>query len=949
MNTYFFIALFTVSFGIAQQFEESQALYGTVLNQTTQLPIKNVEVVVKGTDLQTLTDTNGNFLLTFSSQLFGQHILLVKKPGFLTKKYPLVFTNAPIALSQIYLQSDSTLAQNDNGLIILTDDAIENEENDISYFNGGLLQSSQDVFSRAAAYDFSSAFFRPRGLDAGYHTLSFNGVIMTKIYDNRPQWSAWGGINDVLRNQHNQLGLSTAENHPGNLAGITTINLSPSQLREGGRVSYASSNRTYRNRIMGTYVSGLSASGWAYAFTISKRFAEQGFVEGTPYDANAVFASVENQWKNKHSLQLATWYTPNSRGRSSALTKEVFDLKGNTYNPNWGFFNGEIKNSKTRSIEEPSIFLTYNYEAKHKLQLQSTVALRKGIQKDSRIDNTGVNLITTDDQNFVVGGSRSVHTNPVHQANLPSFFGNTSTTLFNDHQVLQALNFFQNNGQVNWDKIIETNQLQAQKNNNAIYVLYNDQKEDLQLDINSNFTYQLKDHIRFLGGLSYGRVKSTNFAKVESLLGGNPYLDLNVFALDDKNTDQENLLSKAQSDLQNQNRVVGEGERFKYHYELHASQYNSFLQTEIRLGKIATFLGANFNQTVYRRNGIFENGYFPGDQSLGESKKVSFFHPSFKAGIAYQINGRHSVQVNAGYLQQKPTAQQTFTNIRKSNHILSEVQPETNLAMEGSYFLQSPLVKLQLTGYHTIIKDATKNNFYFTETLAIKELAETAAFVQESLTKVHKVHSGLELGISYQIVPTLTLKSVAAIGSFTYQNNPDLQVAIDQGNFKVGKVFLKNYKIARGPQEAYQVGFDYRDPKFWWIGMTTNYFRNSFVAPSALKRTTNFNLDPVSNTVFNDYEEATTKSFLQQEKLPDYWTVNMVGGKSWRIKQYYLGFFLTVSNLLNKSYRSGGYEQSRRVSYRTALEEANRKTPLFGNKYFYGYGSTYFANVYVRF
>ena len=65
-------------------------------------------------------------------------------------------------------------------------------------------------------------------------------------------------------------------------------------------------------------------------------------------------------------------------------------------------------------------------------------------------------------------------------------------------------------------------------------------------------------------------------------------------------------------------------------------------------------------------------------------------------------------------------------------------------------------------------------------------------------------------------------------------------------------------------------------------------------------------------------------AYTYEEKLENYFLVNLVGGKTWRIKRYTVGLFASVNNLLNTKYRSGGFEDSRRVSYRQRLEEVNR-------------------------
>ena len=77
--------------------------------------------------------------------------------------------------------------------------------------------------------------------------------------------------------------------------------------------------------------------------------------------------------------------------------------------------------------------------------------------------------------------------------------------------------------------------------------------------------------------------------------------------------------------------------------------------------------------------------------------------------------------------------------------------------------------------------------------------------------------------------------------------------------------------------------------------------------------------------------------------------LNAVGGKSWKVGKYYVGFFASINNILDQKYKSGGFEQGRSANYRTAKADADLNTPVFGNKYWYGRGTTYFMNIYFRF
>ena len=85
-------------------------------------------------------------------------------------------------------------------LITITENDL-GDDNSGSESTAGLLQASRDVFQQSAAFNWGQARFRIRGLDNEYGTTMINGISMNKIYDGRPQWGNWGGLNDATRNQ----------------------------------------------------------------------------------------------------------------------------------------------------------------------------------------------------------------------------------------------------------------------------------------------------------------------------------------------------------------------------------------------------------------------------------------------------------------------------------------------------------------------------------------------------------------------------------------------------------------------------------------------------------------------------------------------------------------------------------------------------------------------------
>jgi hypothetical protein len=61
------------------------------------------------------------------------------------------------------------------------------------------------------------------------------------------------------------------------------------------------------------------------------------------------------------------------------------------------------------------------------------------------------------------------------------------------------------------------------------------------------------------------------------------------------------------------------------------------------------------------------------------------------------------------------------------------------------------------------------------------------------------------------------------------------------------------------------------------------------------------------------------------------------------------GFFASINNVFDVTYKTGGFEQSRKATFPDYVADNANGTPSFGHKYFYGFGRTYFVNFYINF
>lgn len=912
---------------------------GKVVDSKTQKPLQDVIASVQNTSLTEITDSQGKFV--FKSAPVGSQLVLVKSTGYKDQLLTVeVVRGKMLDLGTIVLDEDIT-QEEQSSLIAISDNELEDDNNG-SESTSSLLQSSRDAFNQAVAFDWGAAHFRLRGLDSEYGTTLINGIIMNKIYDGRPQYSNWGGLSDATRNQEFTSGLAPSDYAFGGIVGTDEINTRASLYRPGNRISMAGTNTNYNGRVMGTTSSGMRKDGWAYTISASRRFGDDGYFDGTSMSANSFFASVEKKITSNNSLNFTSIYDRDTKGKTSPNTQEVIDLKGERYNSYWGYMDGKKRNSRMKTVEEPIFILSDYWRITPKTNLNTNVSYQFG-----KIGNSRLTYPPGDNMH-----------DPTYYHNMPSYeiamydaAGNWTPDWTMAEANKQA---FLADGQLNWQKLINANQ----PNGRSIFTLYEDRTDDKTFTANTILSSQLADRISFNGGATYRNLRSHNFQNMLDLLGGSYFKDITPFGL---GADQQ------QQDLNNPNRQIGVGDTFGYNYNLTSNNIDAFTQFKFVYKKFDFFMTQSFSRSEYQREGLYKNGYYP-TNSFGKSDKYTFDNFGFKGGLTYKITGRQFLTFNAAYMSKAPGMKNVFNNARINNNTVDGIQSEIISSADVSYIINAPKLKTRLTAYYTKIQHQSETSYFFSDGIGN---GNSNLFVAETLTGVDKRNIGLEFGAEYPITSTLKVTASAAYGEYIYTSNPDVFVNVDANatatNTKpildYGNSNLKNYRQAGTPQQAASVGLEYRDPKFWWVGANVNYIGGNYVDIAPITRTNHFYDDSAYSpgVPVSDATTARGEQLLQQEKMSDYMLVNLIGGKSWKIKSSTIGFTANINNLLDTKYKSGGYEQARNGNFTQVNQDYTPHinpnnpgagavaTPVFGSKYFNGYGRTFLVNLYINF
>lgn len=887
---------------------QAQTTVYAYLKDAQGKPVENAEVDLRDSENDVTADKIGYFQLVDLKP--GHYSITISKLGFEDKiiEFDIVSDEKRKDLGAIVLRPVSD--HSDLGVVTIDDTSNQDDENSTQP-TVGLLSSGRDAFANAAAFELGAYWFRPRGVDNRYEDVLFNGVPMSKNDDGRVDFSNWGGLNDVTRYPlENVENITPSEYTFGNLGGVAYYNTRASSYRKGVSLAYSYTNRSYFNRAMATYNTGLLKNGWAFTFSGSRRWVEEGVIEGTYQDAYAYFLSVEKRLGSKHALNFTAFGAPTYRGSNSPNTQEVYDIMGKDYNSYWGWQDGEKRNSRIRKVFEPVFQLEHFWKMGKKSNLNTTFSYQQGSDARSRLD-----------------WFHAADPNPTYYRKLPSYGDYTADE-------------FKANAQIDWTAMYQANN--GNLDGGAVYSVIEDVSKDKTYNIVSHFDTRFQDNWKFNANFHYQKLESDNFRRVKDLLGAKFARNLDSYSGD------------SYWNLDNPDYKVYEGDRTQYSYMLHKDSYALNLSTEVDLPRWNVVASVFSSYSESYRDGQFRNHFFAtGNGSKGKSDVYDATDYGVKAKVTYKINGKNFIVYNGAYFSLAPTLNEIFVNPRTANLITPNIENQLINSNDLSYIIRGQVLKLRLTGYYTTMQKATEISRYYFD-ISGSNIDEGNALAAEVLTNLNKTYKGIELGAEVKVTPTISVTAVGSYGDYKVTNNPDVATYDDQNGYR-GKDFwgtakLKDYKVAGTPQKAASLGIRYNSPKYWWIGVSGNFLADQYLDFSALNKTAVLYTDPATQ---NDYAGVTPElinQITEQKKFDDQFMLNANVGKSFLIGKYRMGLSLSVTNILNnRDYVTGGFEQGRVVNFPEALQELGRTTPHFGPKLWYDRGTQFFANVYLRF
>lgn len=911
---------------------QTAAVSGTVVDAGTGAPVSGATISIQDQGITVTTGPAGDFRI--STALPGEAVLTVSAPGYAAGATQLrLYNDQSVNAGNVILVSDDdnefvVFTEDNNNELLFDESMLEDEEGNGQNVTA-LTGASDNIYYKFTRYGYSPLYSNYRGVGSRYQETYINSLPMNDLIRGGFSFSQLGGMTSrAFRNNTSTIGLGASAYGFGGISGSQNFNTITDTYAPGfnGSLSYTNSNYNYR--AMATYSSGLTDNGFALTISAIGRYSKEGVVPGTFYNSGGLFVSLEKVFDKKNSLTMTLWGAPTQYANGKATVQEVYDLVGdNLYNPTWGWQAGKKRSDNIREKFDPTAMLTWLHKGE-KTTLTTSAAFRW-----TSFARTRLNYYKANDPK------------PDYYKNLPSYFiygQDTPEWGLYDYYT----NLWENNiggiQQIDWDAMylanhlnnIQNQSLPADQKKGSSYIQQMEHSKQFNFIVGSTLNHRFTDNITFQAGLNFNYTRSSDYMTIKDLLGGEFWVDVDPFSDRDMYDPSANT-DILQNDLDNPNRKVVKGDHFGYDYNIHAMKLQAWVQNQHKYAHWDINYGASFSWEEFYRFGHMRNGRAP-ENSLGKSNTLDFEDFAVKAGVTYKLDGRNFFTVQAQYSTDAPLISDVYISPRIKDTTIKDPKSQKTLSVDAQYNWNYRRFRGSIGAYFINMDDAVERMGFYDESLN--------TFCNFALNGVKRQYKGIELGMAYKILPSLTASFAGTYAKFQYKNNPMGMRSVENGLYADTEqtVYLKNYTCTSTPQLAFNIALDWQAPKMFFVNVNASYLADYYV-----KLAYPFHEQmPGMWTVAWSQQEAQQiiDAYADQPKLDNQWVLNASVGKIIYINsKLSLNLNLSVSNILNnKDLVINAFQQSR-------VDTKRYNVNAFPTKLQYAQGIKVYFNVGVRF
>ncbi len=623
------------------------------------------------------------------------------------------------------------------------------------------------------------------------------------------------------------------------------------------------SNTTYRAGVEFKCSSSLP-NGWTQEYSVEGRSGRDSFIEGVfEQSAKASTRFIKN-YSRDHFLALSTQVPYSMRGLRSSATSECFELThNNLYNPSWGFYRGEVRNSKVRRNLTPQFNAYYQRSLFSSTTASIEVDLDWATRKVSRL-----------------GWYNSSNPMPNYYYKLPSYFYGSTTY----QEVYDS--WQQNNTdytQIGWDQLEQINLLSA--DSEAHYVVEDKVNRVANAESKVLFSSRMQDDsapydLTVSYGARYQYSNSRKYKQMRDLLGADYLLDIDQYASDYDQTGND-----LQNDLRNPNRKIINGDRFGYDFAHRTSLFEAMGGVNYSSKELDITLDATFGNHSTTRHGYYEKERFASSGSFGDSPTIKLSTYNISTCVEYLFGGRHRVGVSGGVDATSPIAKYLFIAEQNSNRVVESPTTEKMSHLALSYSLSTSMVSLSAQAYILSVGDLTQ------VWEGYDDLSSTYCNVVISDIATRSI--GVEIAARARLSYKVTLSSTLSLLGAEYCSSPLVRLydesdmtLIAESNASTAEGFV----VGNTPQVTATFGASLFLKHGFVLGVDGAYYGMRYVAPSLLRRTDRVLASATSIELLTD--------MLTQEHLSDMVDISLSINKQFIVSDHKISIFAKVENLL---------------------------------------------------
>ena len=736
----------------------AQSVTGTVTSEAGD-PLPNANIVVVGTELGTISDETGTFVLDLGD---GDYTITATVIGFKPQSQFVKVTEADtdlmmafvLPLNVIELSDVEVLASRADEKTPVAYTTVSKEELEVRLGSQDIpmaLNTTPSVYATQQGGGAGDARINVRGFNQRNVAVMINGVPQNDMENGWVYWSNWDGVADAAQSIQLQRGLSAVNLATPSIGGTMNIITNPAGAEKGGKFKQEGGAGNFLKTTFNYNTGLMMGDKLALSGTLVRKTGD-GIIDATWTDAWAYYLGSSFQMNENNRFELYAIGAPQRHGQnlykqniatySQELAGDVdgYDVTafaegnkfeteaGRTFNQNWGNVSSDYKgkqywymygvgglfgggnqdrynsgflNERENFFHKPLVNLNHFMTINEKTRLSSVLYWSGG-------SGGGTGTYGSSFRKPAVDGNRWYASSPWGW---------------------------------DWDAAIATNSDRVDANfhateNRSKGILRNSINRQDTYGLISKLNYEVSDELEIQVGLDWRTAGIEHAREVRDLLGGDYYVDY----ADDNAPD---------------GKIVKLGDIIAYHNHTTVDWIGGFLQGNYTKDKL----------NVYGMGGVSSIKYtyqdhFTVEDALVEADAISTFQ--VKGGAMYDVDDNVSVFANTGYVQKPPIMDNV---IYYDGTVASDPSNEKFISSEAGVNFNTENVAVKVSAYNTDWMDRNQTK---SVTTGQGDSGDTDVIF---LSGINQKHQGLEIEASMKLNDMIRLDGAVSFGKWKFDGD----------------------------------------------------------------------------------------------------------------------------------------------------------------------------------